>query len=118
MTSLEDSVRLPRKLLAKVLHYKGFDGSRSGARGGSGRNLGRKSGLRRICGDRWWLMPGSAAITGGRSSFEGISEAAARTGADRLRTRIEELTGELARAEGRVSRLAITPSTTKERDEA
>jgi uncharacterized protein involved in exopolysaccharide biosynthesis len=35
-------------------------------------------------------------------------EAAARAEADRLRARIEELTGELARAEEQVSRLAIT----------
>jgi hypothetical protein len=35
-------------------------------------------------------------------------EAAARVEADRLRTRIEELTGELARAEEQVTRLAIT----------
>ncbi|MGH3196885.1 MAG: hypothetical protein ACRDPY_44305 [Streptosporangiaceae bacterium] len=34
-------------------------------------------------------------------------EAAARAEADRLRTRIEELSGELARAEDQVSRLAI-----------
>jgi hypothetical protein len=34
-------------------------------------------------------------------------EAAARTEADRLRTRIEELSGDLARAEEQVSRLAI-----------
>ena len=34
-------------------------------------------------------------------------EAAARAEADRLRTRIEELSGDLARAEERVSRLAI-----------
>ena len=34
-------------------------------------------------------------------------EAAARAGADRLRSRIEELSGELARAEEQVSRLAI-----------
>jgi len=51
MTSLEDYVRLPRKLLANALMYKAFDGSLSGARGGSGRNLGRKSGLRRIRAD-------------------------------------------------------------------
>src|SRR5258705_9367513 len=35
-------------------------------------------------------------------------EAAARAEADRLRTRIEELSGDLARAEEQVSRLAIT----------
>jgi hypothetical protein len=35
-------------------------------------------------------------------------EAAARAEADRLRARIEELSGDLARAEERVSRLAIT----------
>ena len=35
-------------------------------------------------------------------------EAAARAEADRLRARIDELTGELARAEEQVSRLAIT----------
>ena len=35
-------------------------------------------------------------------------EAAARAEADRLRARIEELSGDLARAEEQVSRLAIT----------
>ena len=35
-------------------------------------------------------------------------EAAARAEADRLRARIEELSGDLARAEERVLRLAIT----------
>jgi hypothetical protein len=35
-------------------------------------------------------------------------EAAARAEADRLRTRIEELSGELARAEEQVSRLVVT----------
>ena len=34
-------------------------------------------------------------------------EAAARAGADRLRTRIEELSGDLARAEEHASRLSI-----------
>jgi hypothetical protein len=51
MTSLEDSVRLPGKLPANALKYKAFDGSRAGARGGSGRNLGRKSRLWRIRAD-------------------------------------------------------------------
>jgi len=51
MTSLEDYVRLPRKLPANALKYKAFDGSLSGARVSLGRNLGRKSALRIICGD-------------------------------------------------------------------
>jgi hypothetical protein len=51
MTSLEGSVRLTRKIPAKAMKYKGFDGSLSGARRGSGRNLGRKPELRRNRGD-------------------------------------------------------------------
>ena len=45
---------------------------------------------------------------GGRDCLElGRREAAARAGADRLRTRIEELSEDLARAEEQASRLSI-----------
>jgi len=59
MTSLEDSARLPHKLLANPLKHKAFDGSLSGPRDSLGRNLGRKSGLRGKSGDQWSLMLGS-----------------------------------------------------------